>query len=363
MSPPLESAIRIYLYNESVLCSPYFSGKDTNYIVEIARALEDEIFLPGDYVIRNGEIAEGMYFVGRGELSVLVPSGGQKHVSFAEKVRSLAKGDYFGEIALVKDCVRTAWVKADSYVLLSKLQRRSVERIWAYFGLERQELVEAAIHKQANTKDRNASRANTRATTNASLASISSEDADNATLSGDTQPYQQRKEEEDTKRNQQRKETAYVFAADLDKDGIQDSDADSEVPDQINEDSKTSLRRVADPSDGSKSGGWEIDGSTTALLEGILSGQGRILKEIGCLGERQRLLETRLDHIASHSTSPFAESAAGCQATTSEIGSNSSAIGLEMKIPGVVTAVEDPRRSQPVTTLCSSLASATEEPP
>lgn len=55
LSSPLEDAIRVYLY-QSVLCSTFFSNKEHSYILAVVRVLEDKAFLPGDYVVRVGEV-------------------------------------------------------------------------------------------------------------------------------------------------------------------------------------------------------------------------------------------------------------------------------------------------------------------
>jgi len=142
LSASLRSALLLYLYKDSVLRSPYFSEKDPNYIIEVIRVLEDESFLPGDFVSRRGEVAHKMYFVARGVLTVMIPDiTDPSSVGLAKRVRELERGAYFGQIALIKDCVRTAWIRADTYVLVSSLSRLNVEPIWAYFPEERQILV------------------------------------------------------------------------------------------------------------------------------------------------------------------------------------------------------------------------------
>jgi len=140
-NPPLESALRVYLYHDSVLLSRHFVRKDLNYIIEVVRVLWDRTYLPGDYVTRCGELGDGMYFVARGNLSVLVPTDGSRDVARGIIIAYKTAGDYFGEIALIHHCVRTAWVRADTYVLASMLLRESVEKIWKFFPAEREELM------------------------------------------------------------------------------------------------------------------------------------------------------------------------------------------------------------------------------
>jgi len=149
LSPPLDLALRVYLYHESVLLkSPYLRHKDANYILEIISGFEDKVYLPGDYVTRRGQVGTAMFFVIRGELSVLVPSERKAETRSLEKsqvVSQIQRGDYFGEIALIKDCVRTAWVRADTYVLVSTLERTHAEAIWRHYPDEQRHLAEMVV--------------------------------------------------------------------------------------------------------------------------------------------------------------------------------------------------------------------------
>ncbi|CAJ1406917.1 unnamed protein product [Effrenium voratum] len=140
LSSPLEDAIRVYLY-QSVLSSTFFNNKEHSYILAVVRVLEDKAFLPGDYVVRVGEVADEMYFISKGEVSVLVANGKSKEVEKATKLPTRKrKGDHFGEVALIKGSLRTAWVKAETYVIASCLKRTSIEQIWKYFPQERESL-------------------------------------------------------------------------------------------------------------------------------------------------------------------------------------------------------------------------------
>ncbi len=81
---------------------PLFAGLDAARIAEIARLLKREI-VPAKYaVVRRGEPADAMFFIMAGEVEVDV------HPT----PRRMGQGDYFGEIALLTDTVRTATVTA-----------------------------------------------------------------------------------------------------------------------------------------------------------------------------------------------------------------------------------------------------------
>eukprot|EP00928_Gymnodinium_smaydae_P041259 TRINITY_DN27933_c0_g3_i1.p1 TRINITY_DN27933_c0_g3~~TRINITY_DN27933_c0_g3_i1.p1 ORF type:complete len:960 (-),score=133.16 TRINITY_DN27933_c0_g3_i1:228-3107(-) len=146
LSGPLDCALRVYLYTESVLASPFFHGRIDEYIVEVVTVLQDEVFVPGDFLVRRGELAWEMFFVGSGALSILIASNEHEDVSSAIRIATKGKGDYFGEMALIHACLRTAWVRADSYVVAPVLSRASIEPIWQYFPEER-ELMVAHVEK------------------------------------------------------------------------------------------------------------------------------------------------------------------------------------------------------------------------
>jgi CRP-like cAMP-binding protein len=149
LSPPLELALRVFLYHDSVLCCPlYTDANDSNYMLEVIGGLVDQIFLPGDFVTRRGQVCSTMYFVVRGRLSVLVPdptATGERTVMNTSEVSVKVRGDYFGEIALIQDCVRTAWVRANEYVLLAVLHREHAESLWKHYPKERKRLMDIVV--------------------------------------------------------------------------------------------------------------------------------------------------------------------------------------------------------------------------
>jgi MFS family permease len=79
----------------------------------VAANLVQQSVAPGEVVIRAGETGDRFFIVGDGELEIS-----------ADGLRRIArKGDYFGEIALLRDVPRTATVKALVDTRLYALQR------------------------------------------------------------------------------------------------------------------------------------------------------------------------------------------------------------------------------------------------
>lgn len=104
---------------QSVARVPLFAGLDAARIAEIARLLRREI-VPARYaIVRRGEPADAMFFIVSGEVEVEV----QPHP------RRLGPGQYFGEIALLQDTVRTATVTAVTECQLLTLAAADFRRL------------------------------------------------------------------------------------------------------------------------------------------------------------------------------------------------------------------------------------------
>jgi voltage-gated potassium channel len=85
---------------QTVARVPLFAGLDAARIAEIARLLKREIVPAKFAVVRRGEPAEAMFFIMAGEVEVDV----------RPTPRRMGQGQFFGEIALLRDTVRTATV-------------------------------------------------------------------------------------------------------------------------------------------------------------------------------------------------------------------------------------------------------------
>ena len=79
---------------------PFFGSLDALRISEIANLLEIRVVPPRNVVVHKGDKADSMCFISSGKVSVDVQPEPQ----------ILESGNFFGEIALLKDCERTATV-------------------------------------------------------------------------------------------------------------------------------------------------------------------------------------------------------------------------------------------------------------
>lgn len=97
---------------------PYFSEANDLFIREIIQVMELHVYLPGDYIIRQGEYGELMYFLSSGEVEVLIDK---------EFVTIRPAGSIFGEAALIQNEKRNASIRATTYCDVYRLSRHSFD--------------------------------------------------------------------------------------------------------------------------------------------------------------------------------------------------------------------------------------------
>ena len=104
---------------------PLFQGL-SHQALELLRAHAQEVtFLAGDIIIGEGEHGDALYIIEHGEAIAY-----QQDEQGREKILgTLAADDFFGEMALLGDHVRTASVKAKTAVTSLRLRRSDVMRV------------------------------------------------------------------------------------------------------------------------------------------------------------------------------------------------------------------------------------------
>jgi hypothetical protein len=123
LSLPLQMELRLSLYANLVTSVPFLMYACPEFIKRLTLALEDQVFLPSDFIIVAGETAREMYFLKSGTVSVF--SAGRRHrlgIKIADLTSSSPKA-FFGEVALICDARRMAHVRANTYVICTSLAK------------------------------------------------------------------------------------------------------------------------------------------------------------------------------------------------------------------------------------------------
>ena len=93
---------------------------------KLADAIKETQVKMGDYIIKQGEEGDVFYIIIEGEaVATKVMEEGKEAV----EVKSYKSGDYFGELALLKDEPRAANVLAKTKLKLVGLNRNSFKRL------------------------------------------------------------------------------------------------------------------------------------------------------------------------------------------------------------------------------------------
>jgi CRP-like cAMP-binding protein len=93
---------------------PIFAPLDIPTVDHLAQQLSARVVSPGAAIITQGEAGDRFYIIDQGGVAVTADG---RHVA------DLESGDYFGEIALLRDVPRTATVTATSETRLLSLER------------------------------------------------------------------------------------------------------------------------------------------------------------------------------------------------------------------------------------------------
>jgi len=113
------------MYEALIENVPLLSALSDYERMNVADALIPKTYASGEVIVRQGDAADGMFFLEGGICEVYVESG----VGNRKKVSDIEKGGYFGELALVTHKPRAATVVAQSDVRLAFLDVNAFERL------------------------------------------------------------------------------------------------------------------------------------------------------------------------------------------------------------------------------------------
>jgi hypothetical protein len=142
----LEIEILLFINQAIVQKVPLFKNADEIFIREVIQYLRAMVFLPNDYIIRQGEYGDCMYFLNSGDAEVLVGN---------VRVAVLGAGSPFGETALIQNEKRMASIRTLGYCEVYKLQKEDFDvlrRKYPEFDAQVQQVVRERMKEtQAKT--------------------------------------------------------------------------------------------------------------------------------------------------------------------------------------------------------------------
>ncbi|MDJ0834281.1 MAG: cation:proton antiporter [Gammaproteobacteria bacterium] len=111
-------------YAESIAQVPLFAGLSDEVLRQLSQHAYSVTFLPDDVIIGEGDHGDALYIITHGEAEVT-----KQTESGACHLGDLKEGDFFGEMALLGDQVRTATVAAVSAMTLIRITRQDVVKV------------------------------------------------------------------------------------------------------------------------------------------------------------------------------------------------------------------------------------------
>eukprot|EP00945_MAST-04E_sp_MAST-4E-sp1_P006638 g6638.t1 len=122
LSMPLRAEVKLHCHTNLISRVALFDKLDANISRYLIDCLKIEIYMPGDYVVREGEYDSSLFMIVKGVCQVFM-HGKEKAVA------TLRQGDYFGEISLVTRQARTATVRAETFCNFAVINKDDYDRI------------------------------------------------------------------------------------------------------------------------------------------------------------------------------------------------------------------------------------------
>jgi CPA1 family monovalent cation:H+ antiporter len=114
---------------------PLLKTLSSGQLIDLTNQLTPSVFLPGEIVCQVGDPGDAMYFIVSGAMEV----------ERSEEFRLiLGSGEFFGELALIKEQPRNANVTAVGFCELLRLNRSDFDNFITLYPSVRDEVMRAA---------------------------------------------------------------------------------------------------------------------------------------------------------------------------------------------------------------------------
>jgi CRP-like cAMP-binding protein len=112
-----------------------FESLSVSELAAIASVVEEIDCTPGEVIIQEGTVGDTMYLVVKGEVSVIKDLGEINEI----EIDRIKAGDYFGEMALFEDAVRSVSIRIEEtcrFMVLHKQEFKELVREYPQIALE-----------------------------------------------------------------------------------------------------------------------------------------------------------------------------------------------------------------------------------
>uniref|UniRef100_H9GHD3 Cyclic nucleotide-binding domain-containing protein n=1 Tax=Anolis carolinensis TaxID=28377 RepID=H9GHD3_ANOCA len=132
LSPNLRAQVAAAVHVPALRKVQIFRHCERSFLEELVLRLQPQVYVPGEYVCRKGEVGREMFFVREGQLAVVAEDGVTRYALLGE-------GHYFGEISIlsIKGNLsgnrRTANIRSLGYSDLFRLSKGDLAEVLAEF--------------------------------------------------------------------------------------------------------------------------------------------------------------------------------------------------------------------------------------
>merc|ERR1711871_913807 len=139
----LQVALRSHLHLHDLTLVPIFKGLSRGFLSQLALHLETQVFMRNEFVFRQGDYGDEMFFVQQGCILVYIEEEGKKAVDdppAMKIIQALEKGSVLGELAVIFRQPRNAGAIAQNIVMCNSLKKGAFESVIVDFIKDREVL-------------------------------------------------------------------------------------------------------------------------------------------------------------------------------------------------------------------------------
>ena len=155
LPPVLQLQLLLALNMRLLTQVPIFKFCDTRCIIAMTQKMQPVIYLPREFILRQGSNGRAMYFINRGTCEILKRRGIENYLTVAV----LGNSDFFGETSLIFNRPVDASVRAVTYCDISVLPYRSFQQIMRQFPDLAKMVVSVAKKLRERSGDKGGARA------------------------------------------------------------------------------------------------------------------------------------------------------------------------------------------------------------
>lgn len=123
-----------------------FKDASKEFLSEFADNLHELVITPDEFLFNEGNIGTRIFFVVKGQLSVLVDEN-------KKEIAKIYSGDFFGEIALFKNKPRNASVKAITFCYLYYLEKTTFDNLIPKYPEIAKRIKQKVLEREKNMTD------------------------------------------------------------------------------------------------------------------------------------------------------------------------------------------------------------------